>query len=123
MMLTNFTLDEFTCKCGCGTNNISVALVGKLQIARTNAGVPFIVTSACRCEKHNKDVGGVKNSFHTQGLACDIKFKDNVQLFKIVKGLLEADFKRILIYPKKSFIHVDIGKDAPQDIIKIMEQV
>ena len=45
---------EFTCKCGCGLNNISEELVFNLDEARDISQIPFKINSACRCEKHNK---------------------------------------------------------------------
>ena len=45
----------------------------KLDRARDVAGVPFIITSAYRCEQHNKNVGGKPNSAHLRGYAVDIK--------------------------------------------------
>lgn len=44
-----------------------------LEPARTLADEPFIITSGYRCEKLNKLVGGVPNSFHLKGMAADIK--------------------------------------------------
>lgn len=119
--LFNFRKSEFTCKCGCGKNYISKSLMYKLETAREIAGIPFIVTSGYRCEKHNKNVGGVPNSTHTRGLASDIKYSNDNELFCIVNGLIKAGFLRILIYPKRKFVHVDIDYNLRVRIIKIME--
>ena len=54
--LPNFSEKEFDCKCGCGLNNMKSTFLWKLQLARTEAQIPFIVTSGFRCKKHNKDV-------------------------------------------------------------------
>ncbi len=122
MVLTkNFNLNEFKCKCGCNENKINHDLVIRLQLARDISKIPYIITSGYRCEKHNKNIGGVKNSTHILGLASDIKFKNNHELFLIVKGLIMVGFLRILIYPKRKFIHVDIANDRVNKIIKIME--
>lgn len=55
----HFKESEFTCNCGCGLNNINDVVVQMLDTARELAQVPFKINSACRCEKHNKMVGGV----------------------------------------------------------------
>lgn len=99
-------INEFTCKCGCGFNDISLALMCKLETAREIAGVPFIINSGCRCETHNKAIKGSKNSFHIKGLAVDIKATNNYTRMKILKGLLNAGFNSIIIY--SDWIHVDI---------------
>ena len=68
-----FKKSEFTCKCGCGTNNIELELVQILDGIRAAFGKPLIVTSGCRCKSHNARVGGVQGSRHVLGKAADIK--------------------------------------------------
>lgn len=104
-----FDWAEFNCKCGCGFNNISLSLLCKLETAREHAKVPFYINSGCRCKTHNKAVKGSKTSFHMKGLAVDIKASNNHTRMKIIRGLIKADFKNIIIY--ETFIHVDIRKD------------
>lgn len=79
--IKNFKKDEFTCKCGCGLNNMNLAVVKIADEVREHFGSPAIVTSGSRCEKHNKEVGGVSNSRHLQGKAIDM----------YVKGVLGKD--------------------------------
>ena len=67
----NFKVSEFACKCGCG-NEVKQELIDMLQIIRDRAGIPIRVNSGYRCPKHNAAVGGVKGSYHTQGLAADL---------------------------------------------------
>ena len=67
-----FKESEFTCKCGCGLNNINLAVVKIADKVREHFGSPAIVTSGTRCQKHNKEVGGVSNSRHLQGKAIDM---------------------------------------------------
>ena len=67
-----FKKEEFTCKCGCGLNNINLKLVKILDEIREYFGQPIIISSGCRCTKHNKEVGGVANSRHISGKATDI---------------------------------------------------
>ena len=110
MKLTkHFDRAEFACKCGCGYNDISVLLVEKLERARAACGVKFVITSGCRCEKHNEKVGGVKNSSHIKGYAADIALDDYNRV--IIIQVLRKEFNRIVI--AKTFIHVDIDPALP----------
>ena len=72
----HFRKQEFACRCGCGYDNINLKVVKILEEIRAHfGGKPVIVTSGCRCEKHNKKVGGIKGSKHLEGLACDFYIK------------------------------------------------
>lgn len=73
--IKHFKKNEFTCKCGCGMNNISIELVKVLEEIRNHFGQPCTVTSGCRCATHNKRVGGVQGSRHVSGKASDIYVK------------------------------------------------
>ena len=70
-----FRKEEFTCKCGCKMNNIDLRLIKILDEIREHFGQACIVTSGCRCSKHNKAVGGVQGSRHVLGKAADIYIK------------------------------------------------
>lgn len=74
--IKHFKQSEFTCKCGCGLNNMNLAVVKIADKVREHFGSPAIVTSGSRCEKHNKEVGGVSNSRHLQGKAIDMYVKE-----------------------------------------------
>ena len=86
----------------------------KLDLARELAETPFNITSGYRCPKHNKEVGGVKDSAHVSGLAVDITVPDNVARLNIIRGLIIAGFRRIGI--GKDFIHADIDKTKPNNL-------
>lgn len=74
--IKHFSKSEFTCKCGCGLNNINLNLVNVLEKIREHFGEnPVNITSGCRCSKHNKAVGGVQGSRHVLGKAADIYIK------------------------------------------------
>lgn len=70
-----FRKEEFTCKCGCKMNNIDLRLIKVLDEIREHFEEACIVTSGCRCSKHNKAVGGVQGSRHVLGKAADIYIK------------------------------------------------
>lgn len=115
-MANYFSRKELECHC-CGVCLIDDNLISRLNQARDLAGIPFIITSGYRCQKHNSEVGGVPTSSHTKGLAVDIAFKDSNQCFKIMKSLLDAGFKRIGVNFAKSFIHCDIDGSKPQEVL------
>lgn len=48
-------------------------LIVLLNAIRSRYGKPVVVTSGYRSPEHNEAVGGVKNSYHTLGLAADIR--------------------------------------------------
>ena len=68
----HFTLEEITCRCGCGFANYDVRLLAGLEALRAIIAKPIHVNSWCRCQKHNAEVGGVRHSQHTIGRAADI---------------------------------------------------
>lgn len=91
------------------------AFITMLDKARELAEVPFSLSSAYRCDKHNKAVGGVPESAHTKGRAVDIIARSGFQKWRIVGGLKKAGFVRIGI--SKDFIHTDNSPDKPQHVI------
>lgn len=91
-------------------------LVRMLDKARKIAGIPFIILSGYRDEQHNEDVGGVKDSAHTKGLAVDIRARNSREHFLITKGLYLAGFKRIS-RKYTGHIHTDIDPVKPQEVL------
>lgn len=99
--IKDFKESEFFCKCkyDCDKkaklfDSYSVIsprlrfIVGELNklrvIIKAHTGahnVVIYITSGVRCEKHNKEVGGVSNSKHLTGEATDIKVKVNGELY------------------------------------------
>ncbi len=74
---SNFKKSEFDCNCGCEMPdevffNIE-KLANQLQYLRDFIELPVGITNAYRCRSHNKVVGGVSNSQHILGKACDIQ--------------------------------------------------
>ena len=114
--LRHFSPVEFRCKCGCGAGmeKMDADLLHLLDEARDLAGTPFSRTSAYRCPKHNKAVGGVPTSAHARGYAVDIRCVDSHSRFVILQALLEVGFRRIELAP--TWIHVDNDPDKPRDV-------
>lgn len=71
----HFKKEEFTCECGCGLNNVELALVKILDQIREDFNSPLIITSGCRCKSWNAKVGGVQGSKHVHGKAADFYIK------------------------------------------------
>lgn len=103
----HFNLREFQCK-HCGQAKISYKLVSMLEALRQELGVPFVITSGYRCPNHNANVGGAKNSFHVQGLACDIACPKGWTVEAFTKKCLEHGFTGVGAYPAQNFVHVDV---------------
>ncbi|MBF0459316.1 MAG: peptidase M15 [Nitrospirae bacterium] len=109
-----FKREEFSCRCGCGLNNISPELVATLDKIREAAGIALRITSGSRCETHNKAVGGKTDSAHLKGLAADIGIGSGNERFLVSKCATAAGIKRMGI--GTSLIHMDIDKDKPQEV-------
>lgn len=102
-----FIREEGACKCGCGFDTMDAELLFVLQTLRAVVGEPIGVNSWCRCEKHNRNVGGKKKSQHLLGKAADI----------VVGGVHPKEVYRLLndIFPNqygigdyKTFTHIDV---------------
>lgn len=76
--LKNFTPDEFKCACGCGGDvknelKIKVQQLRDLLTQRSGGNDrPLVITSGFRCPAQNKRDGGVPDSLHMSGDACDL---------------------------------------------------
>ena len=110
----NFYKDEFSCRCGCGLDSIDPTLVDILQCSRTATALTYEISSGCRCEKHNKKVGGKPNSAHLRGKAADITCVGSNMRYRMVQDLIKR-FRRIEI--RDSWIHVDIDSTLPQYVL------
>ena len=102
-----FKEKEFACKC-CGQlpplarENVKALVREVLDPVREKLGMPIVVNSGYRCEKHNKDVGGVRNSQHLRGEAADIHCQDNERLKQLI--IENGKFDQLITYP--TFLHV-----------------
>jgi len=117
-----YSLKEFECKCGCGENNIDIDLVAILNDASGKLNRKIGFTSACRCETHNKKVGGVLNSTHvsTPKKKCkgiDLVCKNGSEFFQLVKCFINTGVRRMIYHPRRGFLHIDIDRTRSQDFI------
>jgi uncharacterized protein YcbK (DUF882 family) len=114
-LTSNFKQSEFECKCGCKMPdevffNIQ-KLANQLQYIRDFIELPITLTNAYRCPSHNKKVGGVSDSQHILGKACDLQVKKlpSKDLYKVIDTLAEYD--RVLqggLGEYNTFVHYDI---------------
>lgn len=116
--MINFIADEFKCKCGkCtrGYMDMTEGLTARLDIARSIAGIPFVITSAVRCADRNSVEGGKSTSSHLSGHAVDIKAVGSRERFIIMNALIRSGFKRIGI--GEDFIHCDDDPGKPSMLL------
>ena len=113
-----FTSEEFTCKCGCGLDKVSPEFLWKLNLLRDRVGFPLIVVSGCRCEQHNIDEGGEKNSDHLCLPSCegvDIRANNSWVRDRIIEASYDVGFRRRGI--AKTFIHLGARLTNPQRVL------
>ena len=106
-----FKYSEFTCHCGCGYNRVDIRLVNILDNIREHYGKPVIITSGVRCEKHNREVGGVEGSWHTKRKAADfyINGVSSSELNRYCSILRDQGVLRYCYAIDSGAVHIDIG--------------
>jgi len=105
-LTSNFNTSELQCKCGvCKEQLLDMELVNKLQELRNLVGKPIIVTSCYRDTDYNARIGGVSNSYHTQGKACDI-YVEGLSVEQLAKSAKQIGFSGIGSYFRSNFVHV-----------------
>jgi hypothetical protein len=91
--------------------------------AECNGGNPLRVNSWYRNPVLNaaKPIGGTKHSIHQiyykgifQGVATDIAPRDIYEVFSKIASLQNDVLRTAIIYPDRSFIHVDSNVNKPQ---------
>lgn len=68
--MSYFLPSETDCPC-CGLQP-QQRLLDLINQIREDYGQPILVSSAMRCAKHNKKIGGAPKSWHVKGLAADL---------------------------------------------------
>lgn len=110
MISPNFKREEFACKCGCGFDAVDIELVSLLEVVRKRFNKPVKINSACRCDAHNKSVGGSENSKHKLGIAADIVVA-GVDAAAVHSFLCDHAPNKYGIGKYESFTHIDVRKD------------
>lgn len=105
--------NEFDCKCSyknCAYILCHPKLLEYFEKFRTSCGnKPISITSGFRCQKHNEDVGGRPNSYHTIGLALDMIPAKSMPIDEFAYRA-SAFFDKVITYKDKNFIHVQIKR-------------
>lgn len=107
--IKHFKKEEFSCFC-CDANEMDMDFVKTIDNMRDTLGIPLIIMSGYRCEKHNEEVEGKPNSAHLRGKAVDIKIELSRTRYVFLRIALKT-FKRVGI--GKTFIHVDQDETLP----------
>lgn len=105
-----FTDSEVACKCGCGFNVIDPEVLKIADEVREHVGYPIVPSSACRCDEHNKAVGGAKTSQHVEGRAMDLPVKDP---WGVYSWLCARYPDRYGFGVYNTFVHVDCRYNGP----------
>lgn len=126
----HFEDSELWCQC-CHECHVTPQLLGLAEDVRAVLGNTAMYVnqhdhSAYRCEEHNKEVGGVENSYHMQGMAMDFDCRGCMTPAQIYKNLVDARMHGELrnlwgIGLYDTFVHIDTGK-APDGHLRTWDE-
>ncbi|GAB6139911.1 hypothetical protein JCM14076_06400 [Methylosoma difficile] len=107
----HFDSKEFACRCGCGESDVNPTLIKTLELIRESIDLPIKVISGRRCAKHNRAVGGAKNSQHKLGNAADIQVaglspKEVHAIIEQIHKEKKAHIGGLGLY--RTFVHIDM---------------
>ena len=109
----HFDRKELECKCGCGWYNLKPEVLGILEQIRFRYGGAVVVSSACRCPKHNAEVEGGPE--HPDGEAVDIVCKTARLRYLILETAFRESVPRIGI--AETFVHLGISQKLPREVL------
>ena len=103
---SHFKVKEFACKDNTPIVFVDGWLVELLDIARNKMKKPIIITSGYRTVSHNAKVGGAKYSYHTRGMAADIRANgvSPKELAKVLDKIVPNSCG-IIVYD--NWVHID----------------
>ena len=104
-----FSDEEMSCNC-CGSvpeGGFPERLYQLLDDIRDKIGKPITVLSGYRCESHNAECGGVRNSQHLLGTACDITY-DDIDVDALAEIAEQCNADGIGKYWSQGFCHIDV---------------
>lgn len=106
-----FQPSEFLCPC-CRGGRASTQLVYALDLLRRAWANPVRVNSGYRCEKHNREVGGVPPSRHLLGLAADVAPLDPAAIgpFQTLVGYLFGRREGWELKFYQRFVHIAVPR-------------
>ena len=111
-----FTKEEFRCKCGgkyCSgfPAEPKEKMVRIANDARKYFGKPGIVISGLRCKEWNRLQGGVENSQHMKGEACDLQIP-GISADKLLAYIQTRPGVRYAYKINSTNVHFDIPKST-----------
>ena len=89
--------------------NLKILCTQVLEPARTKNGRPIVITSGYRCAKLNAAVGGVPKSYHTKGMAADIRIDNIRDAYNLAKLLNDRPLTDLVLIEHSSsaqWLHV-----------------
>lgn len=96
--------------------NLKALAMEILQPLRDFLGKPVVISSGYRSPNLNKAVGGVRNSQHFKGEACDIATENTLHLLKIMHFIMdETDFDQLIWEKNKAgtqWVHVSYKRNG-----------
>ena len=98
----------------CSMQDMKQDFITQLDKAREIAKIPFVINSAYRTAEHEKKMGRIGASAHTEGCAVDIKAIDGRSKFLIIDAAIKCGFNRIGLY--KTWVHLDNSKIRDQKV-------
>ena len=107
----NFSTHEFD-------GPVHSSLVERLQSMRDVYGKPINISSGVRTPEQNQRAGGVVDSAHLTGEACDIVCDNSRDRYELTVLALQH-FNRVGIGSK--FIHVDVARGKPVEVLWLYE--
>lgn len=111
-----FSDEEFeACSPTCSRSQICDSSLARLDLARSIAKTPFVLSSAYRSREYEISKGRSGSGAHTEGRAFDIRCVDATQRDRIIRAALEVGFKRIGI--ARTFVHLDDSPNLKQNVI------
>lgn len=105
-----FNREEFRCpcpRCGGFPAEPEEALVRLAERVRGHFALPVTVSSGVRCERHNREVGGVVNSRHLAGKAMDFSVQGvpSGTVLLVLQGLAGVRYAYGI---DGSYVHMDV---------------
>ena len=103
--------------------NLGILCRAILEPIRYYSNCKILITSGLRSEDLNKKVGGVSDSKHLTGGACDFRFDSRLSPRKWVPFLFKHTLlSKLIYYPEELRFHVEIDMPARQTIYPIRKK-
>jgi zinc D-Ala-D-Ala carboxypeptidase len=117
----HFTKEELCCKCGCGACEMDPVFMTRLEVIRRRINLPMFLSSAYRCEEHNRKVSKSRHGAHVVGRAVDV-IMFGYDAYELMRLAFDTGMTGIGVNQngphRKRFIHIDdvqqrVGRPRP----------